>query len=127
MLRDALQVLEQQPVSGGLRESARAVANNRLGASTRGLEESRVGLQNLLSALEQQSELDVNQLEQLLAAAVAGFLARQESLIADTDAWQKRPQSPSKIDAGARELAKAQADLAADVDDLAQRTPPSSG
>ena len=126
-LRDALDVLERDPVSGGLRQSARAVADNRLGAATRGLEETHGGLQKLLAALEQQPERDVSQLEQLLAKAIAGFAARQQAVIEDTTAWEKQPKSPTAVTAAARELAKAQADLAKDVADLARRTPESSG
>ena len=126
-LREALEVLENDPVSGGLRESSQAVANNRLGAATRGLEQSRGGLEKLLAALEQQPGRDVNQLEQLLSRAIAGFAARQEAVIKETSAWDKRNESPSTTAAAAQDLAKAQSDLAADVGDLVRRSPESSG
>ena len=122
-LKEALKVLEQDPVSGTIREAARSVTDNRLGAATRGLEETSTGLKKLLAALEQRSDQDLQQVEQLIAKAIAGFAIRQEAVIGQTTDWAQQTENPSALATAAQELAKQQSDLAADVNQLARQTP----
>lgn len=126
-LKDALDVLEHDPIGGDMREAARSVAENRLGTANRKLETTQSGLKKLLATLERQPQYNSAKLEQLLNKALTGFVARQETQIADTTSLQKQPPNTAEKEATARELAKAQQALAQDVSELAQRTPEPSG
>lgn len=125
-LENALQVLEKEPVSGAIRDAARAIAENRLGVATQTLEETQSGLQKLLAALEQRAERSIQQLEQLMAKTIAEFAARQESLISETTEWGKQAANAAAVAQAGLELAKTQSDLVKDVREFAQQMPESA-
>lgn len=90
---EALEVLEKNPISGGVRDTARDVGENRLGAATRRFDTTHRALESLLAAVSEQEKTDAATWARQLPTLVANWIARQDQLRQDTITAREDPTS----------------------------------